>query len=124
MSIYGRAAIEREHRRVRHRGPEQPVVAAYVVRERGRNARSKGNESALAEFGASDHQQLSFEIDVVVLQTADFTDSETEPVQERENNAVGGATMSCIPIVTNLRRCIQKALCRGLIEDERQPATG
>src|SRR5581483_598247 len=55
---------------------------------------TKGHETTLVELRLSNYEQLSIKIDILDLQPTSFPDAQSQAVQNREENEVGGAALS------------------------------
>ena len=100
------AAAEREHRCRRRDRLGRPRPTGEVIAQHHVDARTKGDEAALVELGLSNDQQIAGQIDIPDAQPRHLSDSQSHPIEQREDDPIGLASAHGAALVGQLAgRC-------------------
>src|ERR1700694_5011532 len=105
-------------------GEAEALLAQRRVRAQPRGeARTEGDEAALAELTVTHQEHVALQIDVTALQARDLADAKPEPSEKRENRGVGGPTVGRPRSIGELRGVLEHPADRcWLIEIRQAPS--
>ena len=89
------------------------ISALQLLGEEFADARAVRDKPTLAELGALDDEQAAGAVDVTDTQRARLTDTQSQPIAEREDRAIGRSAEGGLRVIRERGGCIEQPARSG-----------